>query len=117
MKTKDLTLSMPPSPRHPPSASSPPLPFSMPKLERRMRQPPGAGLSLQLPRQQSSLNLSLAAPNNNSNNNNNSSSSSSSKQLRPVSLHASTPSQAAISQLKLPLQGLEPSPPPRWPPG
>merc|ERR1719195_1887741 len=71
-----------------------------------MRQPPGAGLSLQLPRQQSSLNLSLlAAPSNNNN-----SSSSNSKQLRPVSLHASTPSQAAISQLKLPLQGPEPSP-------
>ena len=93
------------------------LPFSMPKLQRKMKESGGGGLglpavpravfpasSLGLPPPQPpqppearpltrpSLDLGLA-----------------SRQSRPVSLHASTPSHAAISQLKLPLRGNHPS--------
>ena len=86
------------------------LPFSMPKLQRKMKESGGGGLglaavpravfpasSLGLPPPQPpearpltrpSLDLGLT-----------------SRQPRPVSLHASTPSHAAISQLKLPLRG------------
>lgn len=82
------------------------LPFSMPKLQRKMKESGGGGLGLPLvPRSvmpppqppgarpqnltRPSLDLRLGPP----------------RQSRPVSLHASTPSQAAISQLKLPLRG------------
>ena len=81
------------------------LPFSMPKLQRKMKESGGGGLGLPLaPRSvlpppqppevrppqlnRPSLDLRLGP-----------------RQSRPVSLHASTPSQAAISQLKLPLRG------------
>ena len=81
------------------------LPFSMPKLQRKMKESGNVGLGLPLvprsvlPPPQSpeagpptltrpSLDLRLGP-----------------RQSRPVSLHASSPSQAAISQLKLPLRG------------
>ena len=76
------------------------LPFSMPKLQRKMKESGGHGLGLPLvprsvfpppqpPEARPSLDLGLA-----------------SRQSRPVSLHASTPSHSAISQLKLPLRGI-----------
>ena len=76
------------------------LPFSMPKLQRKMKESGGGGLGLpglvpravfpppQPPEARPSLDLRLGP-----------------RQPRPVSLHASTPSHAAISQLKLPLRG------------
>ena len=76
------------------------LPFSMPKLQRKMKESGGGGLGLpglvpravfpppQPPEARPSLDLMLGP-----------------RQPRPVSLHASTPSHAAISQLKLPLRG------------
>ena len=55
------------------------LPFSMPKLHRKQAGSGGGGLGLPPPPRH--------------------------LHSRPVSLHASTPSHAALSQLKLPLQG------------
>ena len=55
------------------------LPFSMPKLHRKLAGPGSGGLGLPPPPRP--------------------------RHSRPVSLHASTPSHAALSTLKLPLQG------------